>query len=143
MNRHTFHAHPRRSTARWKLLQVNFWAAAELAAHKKHAPRFEITFGFEARSAAGLATLRDECGDAACRPLSSQAVAHALFACDAVTLYGFFLDHGDAAKRTDAKGKAAMGTPYHYYENKTYDKAAKVRTLRVLLALWVPPREAC
>jgi len=52
-------------------------------------------------------------------------VAHALFACESVTLYGFFLDHGDASKQTNAKGNAAMGTPYHYYENATYDKSAK------------------
>ena len=45
-------------------------------------------------------------------------------------IYGFFLDPTDATRQTNAhkdgggKGKA-MQTPYHYYENMTYDKSAK------------------
>ena len=68
--------------------------------HRKHARRFEITFGFE-------------------------AVAHALYACETVHVYGFFLDHQDAQRQTNAAGSSAMRTPYHYYENQTYDKSAK------------------
>ena len=72
-----------------------------MAQHKAGGARlFEITFGFE-------------------------AVSHALFACDKVSIYGFFLDHNDAQRKTNAVGGKAMGVPYHYYENQTYDKSAK------------------
>ena len=78
-----------------------FWHADELAAHKKGGARiFEITFGFE-------------------------AVAHALFACDRVKIYGYYLGDKDRHRQTNAQGSAAMETPYHYYENRTYDKAAE------------------
>jgi hypothetical protein len=79
-----------------------FWADEEVAQHKKQsgAKLFEITFGFE-------------------------AVAHALFACERVSIYGFFLDHADAQRQTNAVGGKAMATPYHYYENQTFDKSAK------------------
>ena len=78
-----------------------FWHSDELAAHKKGGARiFEITFGFE-------------------------AVAHALFACDRVKIYGYYLGDKDRHRQTNAQGSAAMETPYHYYENRTYDKAAK------------------
>ena len=99
-----------------------FWSADELDRHRASngVNRLEITFGFE-------------------------AVAHALYACDRVSIYGFFLDKNDAERQTNAgvvatgneknkppKDKAngggngkAMKTPYHYYENMTYDKSAK------------------
>ena len=86
-----------------------FWSAEELDRHRASngVNRLEITFGFE-------------------------AVAHALYACDRVSLYGFFLDKQDAGKAggraAEDGGKAsaqAMKTPYHYYENMTYDKSAK------------------
>ena len=82
-----------------------FWSAEELDRHRASngVPRLEITFGFE-------------------------AVAHALYACERVAIYGFFLDHDDAQRQTNAatsgSGKA-MEVPYHYYENQTYDKSAK------------------
>ena len=80
-----------------------FWSAAELDQHRSEmeAHRLEITFGFE-------------------------AVAHALYSCDRVALYGFYLDPTDAKRKTNAaEGSKAMETPYHYYENQTYDKSAK------------------
>ena len=54
-----------------------------------------------------------------------------------MSLYGFFLDPKDALRRTNAGGgggdtdsknvhEQAMRTPYHYYENQTFDKSAKV-----------------
>ena len=46
----------------------------------------------------------------------------------AAPVSGFFLDHDDAQRQTNAatsgSGKA-MEVPYHYYENQTYDKSAK------------------
>ena len=53
-----------------------------------------------------------------------------------MSLYGFFLDPKDALRRTNAGGgggdtdsknvhEQAMRTPYHYYENQTFDKSAK------------------
>ena len=53
-----------------------------------------------------------------------------------MSLYGFFLDSKDALRRTNAGGgggdtdsknlhEQAMRTPYHYYENQTFDKSAK------------------
>ena len=81
--------------------QKAFWADAEVAKHKESGARlFEITFGFE-------------------------AVAHALFACERVSIYGFYLDDADAKRQTNAKGSDAMAVAYHYYENQTYDKSAK------------------
>ena len=86
-----------------------FWSADELDKHRAEnkVGRLEITFGFE-------------------------AVAHALYACERVDIYGFFLDPTDATRQTNAasaapgKGRGeAMRTPYHYYENATYDKSAK------------------
>ena len=78
-----------------------FWSAEELDSHRQSngVSRLEITFGFE-------------------------AVSHALYACDRVDLYGFFLDPVDAKRQTNAAEKP-MHTPYHYYENATYDKSAK------------------
>ena len=82
-----------------------FWSAEELDAHRASngVPRLEITFGFE-------------------------AVAHALYACEEVNIYGFFLGHDDAKRQTNAAASGsgkAMEVPYHYYENQTYDKSAK------------------
>jgi hypothetical protein len=80
-----------------------FWSAKELDGHRKAngVNRLEITFGFE-------------------------AVAHALYACERVALYGFFLDPADAARKPRDRAEAErMATPYHYYENATYDKSAK------------------
>ena len=71
-----------------------------LACLRRRASRLEITFGFE-------------------------AVAHALYACERVSLYGFFLDPEDAKRQTNGAASQAMETPYHYYENRTYDKSAK------------------
>jgi hypothetical protein len=59
----------------------------------------EITFGFE-------------------------ALMHALYSCETVTVFGFYLSASDR----DARGQAragAMGYPYHYWENATYDRSAK------------------
>jgi hypothetical protein len=77
----------------------------ELDAHRASngVPRLEITFGFE-------------------------AVAHALYACEKVNIYGFFLGKDDAKRQTNAASSGsgkAMAVPYHYYENQTYDKSAK------------------
>ena len=59
-----------------------FWHADELAAHQRGGARiFQITFGFE-------------------------AVAHALFACDRVKIYGYYL--GDIPPPTNVRGSAAM-----------------------------------
>ena len=82
-----------------------FWSADELDSHRASngVPRLEITFGFE-------------------------AVAHALYACERVNIYGFFLSHEDAKRQTNAAatgGGKPMDVPYHYYENQTYDKSAK------------------
>jgi endonuclease/exonuclease/phosphatase family metal-dependent hydrolase len=89
-----------------------FWSADELDQHRasNKVARLEITFGFE-------------------------AVSHALYSCESVDIFGFFLDPDDAERQTNAaetsssakggrRGKA-MATPYHYYENSTYDKSAK------------------
>ena len=87
--------------------EKTFWSSGELATHTDK--RFEITFGFE-------------------------AVAHALYACERVSLYGFFLDHSDKVLSADgktlasARAKTPVGvaahTPYHYYENASFDKLA-------------------
>jgi len=107
---------------RRECVQPTFWSDAELRAHKERAPRLEITFGFE-------------------------AVAHALYNCERVSIYGFFLDEGsddiwkkkgrhdesdstaqDTTSTTsglETDSAATLETPYHYYENHTVDKAAK------------------
>ena len=128
---------PSLSCHRRAVSPVTFSAGAELQSHKStRAFRFEITFGFE-------------------------AVAHALYNCDRISIYGFFLDEGsDDIWKDKSGGRAAgdggrgsgggsgkaasvsgsgrfaplpgatsdagseMETPYHYYENRSYDKSA-------------------
>jgi len=85
-----------------------FWSAEELDRHRaqNHVHRLEITFGFE-------------------------AVAHALYACERVSIYGFYLDPSGAERNASSpsgkgvQGRALEKVPYHYYENQTYDKNAK------------------
>ena len=79
-----------------------FWSTEELSRHRKanHVQRLEVTWGFE-------------------------AAVHALYACEQVSLYGFYLDPTDAAHQTNAAASGkAMRTPYHYWENSTYDASA-------------------
>jgi len=58
----------------------------------------EITFGFE-------------------------ALMHAVYSCERVSVFGFFLDAADMGTRTNS-GKR-MSYPYHYWENTTFDKSAQ------------------
>jgi hypothetical protein len=100
-------AHKANTRFRRECADKTFWSAEELDRHRASngVNRLEITFGFE-------------------------AVAHALYACERVSIYGFFLDPTDATRQTNAAsggkgGGEAMKVPYHYYENATYDKSAK------------------
>lgn len=85
------------------------FSAAELDEHRR-ATRTNLTatFGFE-------------------------AVVHALYACEAVDVYGFYIDEADLRAqptRPAALGgkrgeKAALRVPYHYFEAASFDKAAQ------------------
>lgn len=77
-----------------------FFTQDELEQHRQDnkVNKMEITFGFE-------------------------AVAHALFACEKVTLYGFFLGGVTAIRGREVNITTAA--PYHYFENNTFDVAAK------------------
>lgn len=62
-------------------------------------------------------------------------MAHALYSCERVSLYGFFLDPGSddiwkekgqrQADKEEHSQETAQETPYHYYENHTVDMSAK------------------
>ena len=72
----------------------SLWSATEIQEHKTRngVDRLEITFGFE-------------------------AVAHALFSCERVSAYGFFLDSSNSSNKT----------PYHYFEDVSYDASPSVQ----------------
>lgn len=78
------------------------WLSADKERHKamNHVGGLEITFGFE-------------------------TLLHALYSCESVSVFGFFLDPADMTRSTNASAGGRMHYPYHYWENVTYDKSAK------------------
>ncbi|KAG8466402.1 hypothetical protein KFE25_002158 [Diacronema lutheri] len=96
------------ATVRFRWLRAEFrakcinplWLRADRTRHEKSngVRGLEITFGFE-------------------------ALMHALYSCETVSVFGFFLDAADMAVRTNAPTR--MRYPYHYWERVTYDKSAK------------------
>ena len=73
-----------------------FFSEAERAAHRAaHRNKLTPTFGFE-------------------------AVVHALYSCDSVDAFGFFLD----PQLDEGAAPAARAVPYHYWEQKTVDRNA-------------------
>lgn len=99
---------------------------------RPNAPAFQrLTSAFRTKCVNGIFTSEDRAVHLRTNKVKNleitfgfESLMHALYSCERVSVFGFFLDTADMSHRTN-NASAPMRFPYHYWENVTYDKSAK------------------